>query len=119
MKHLSFKASLIIASVISLLASQVFAADINNGRALVEKSACISCHGADLKSPIAPAYPKIAGQHQDYLYYALKSYQGSNSPYVGRSNAIMGAQAKAFTLSELKDIAAYVSSLPGDLVIKK
>jgi cytochrome c553 len=49
----------------------------------------------------------------------LKSYQVENNPHVGRANAIMGGQAKQFTHSQLKDIAAYVASLPGDFVIKK
>ena len=95
------------------------AASVDKGQALVEKANCASCHGADLKSPIAPNYPKIAGQHQDYLFYALKSYQVENNPQVGRGNAIMAGQAKQFNLSQLKDIAAYVSSLPSDFVVKK
>jgi cytochrome c553 len=99
--------------------SNTHAASIEAGKALVEKNNCSSCHGSDLKSPIAPNYPKIAGQHQDYLFYALKSYQVENNPQVGRANAIMAGQAKQFNLSQLKDIAAYVSSLPGDFVVKK
>jgi cytochrome c553 len=103
------------------LSSQVVLAggSVEAGKALVETHACTSCHGADLKHPIAPNYPKIAGQHEDYLFYALKSYQVENNPQVGRNNAVMGAQAKKFTLSELKDLAAYVASLPGEFVIKK
>ena len=110
----------IITSALTLsLISNANAASIEAGKALVEKNNCASCHGPDLKSPIAPNYPKIAGQHQDYLFYALKSYQVENNPQVGRANAIMAGQAKQFNLSQLKDIAAYVSSLPGDFVVKK
>ena len=100
------------------LSSPVYAGNKEAGRVLVEKNNCNSCHGPDLKSPIAPAYPKLAGQHADYLFYALKSYQ-VNGPQVGRSNAIMTAQAKQFNVTQLKDLAAYIASLPGDLVIKK
>ncbi len=96
-----------------------FAASIESGKVLVEKNNCGSCHGADLKSPIAPSYPKLAGQHKDYLFYALKAYQVENNPQVGRANAIMAGQVKQFNLSQLKDIAAYIASLPTDLVIKK
>ena len=110
----------IFTSAITLsLMSSAYAANIEAGKALVEKNNCASCHGADLKSPIAPNYPKIAGQHQDYLFYALRSYQVENNPQVGRGNAIMAGQAKQFNASQLKDIAAYVSSLPGDFVVKK
>lgn len=111
----------IFATSALLLATQVVLAggDVQAGKALVESHNCSSCHGADLKHPIAPNYPKIAGQHEDYLYYALKSYQVENNPQVGRGNAVMAAQAKQLSRAELKDIAAYVASLPGDFVIKK
>ncbi len=103
----------------TLLSNQAFAGNIEAGKELVTKNNCNSCHGPDLKQPIAPGYPKIAGQHADYLFYALKAYQVENNPHVGRANAIMGGQAKQFTQAQLKDIAAYVASLPGDFVIKK
>jgi cytochrome c553 len=101
------------------MVSHLQAASIQEGKALVEKNNCNSCHGPDLKSPIAPNYPKIAGQHQDYLFYALKAYQVENNPQVGRSNAIMAGQAMHFTLAQLKDMAAYIASLQGDFVVKK
>ncbi|MFM8766457.1 MAG: c-type cytochrome, partial [Rubrivivax sp.] len=83
--------------------------------ALLTKGACISCHGANFNKPIDGAYPKIAGQHADYLYVALKSYKVANNTQVGRGNAIMGAQVKAFTNAELKAMANYIAALPGDL----
>jgi cytochrome c553 len=83
--------------------------------ALLEKGACASCHGADFNKAISPAYPKIAGQHADYLYVALKAYKVEGKSTLGRANAIMGAQVKAFTSAELKAMAQYIGSLPGDL----
>ena len=83
--------------------------------ALLTKGACASCHGANFSKPIDGSYPKIAGQHGDYLYVALKSYKTEANPQVGRNNAIMGGQVKQFTLGELKAMAAYLSSLPGEL----
>lgn len=83
--------------------------------ALLTKGACASCHGADLNKPIDPTYPKIAGQHADYLYVALKSYQTEGNPQVGRNNAIMGGIAKQFKPAELKALANYVGSMPGSL----
>jgi cytochrome c553 len=61
------------------------------------------------------SYPKIAGQHADYLYVALKSYQVEGNPNVGRANAIMAGQVKQFKLAELKAMARYIGSLPGEL----
>jgi cytochrome c553 len=83
--------------------------------ALLAKGACISCHGANFASPIQPTYPKIAGQHADYLFVALKSYKTEPNARVGRSNGVMGGIAKQFTNDELKALANYVGSLPGDL----
>jgi cytochrome c553 len=82
--------------------------------ALLDKGACASCHGVDYNKAISPAYPKIAGQHADYLYVALKAYKAAGAT-VGRDNAIMAAQVKAFTPAELKAMARYIGSLPGDL----
>ena len=86
--------------------------------ALLQKAACSSCHGANFAKPIDPAYPKIAGQHADYMFVALKAYKMDNNRAVGRSNPIMGAIAKQFNNNELKALAGYVSSLQGDLKVK-
>ncbi|MCH7343766.1 cytochrome c4 [Pelomonas sp. CA6] len=82
---------------------------------LLEKGACVSCHGANFSKPIDGSYPKLAGQHADYLYAALKSYQTEGNPVVGRGNAIMAAQVKQFSHAELKTLAAYLASLPGEV----
>ena len=83
--------------------------------ALLQKAACVSCHGANFAKPIDPGYPKIAGQHADYMFVALKAYKTENNPSVGRTNGVMGAIARQFSNAELKELAAYVGSLEGDL----
>jgi cytochrome c553 len=83
--------------------------------ALLTKAACISCHGENFAKPISPDYPKIAGQHADYLYVALKAYKTEGNPQIGRSNGVMAGMVKQFSNNELKEIAKYVSSLDGDL----
>ncbi|MGC1173608.1 c-type cytochrome [Polaromonas sp.] len=84
--------------------------------ALLGKANCASCHGADFSKPIDPTYPKLGGQHADYLFVALKSYKmDSNNPKVGRGNAIMAGMAKQYTNAELKQLANYLSSVEGDL----
>jgi len=96
------------------------AANADKGQALVEKANCASCHGAGLNAPILPAYPKLGGQYQDYLYYALRAYQvGNSNAQFGRNNAVMSSQVQTFSDADLQDIAAYISKLPGNFVIKK
>ena len=82
---------------------------------LLKKGNCASCHGANFSTPIDPTYPKLAGQHADYLFIALKEYQTDKNPQVGRNNAIMMGMAKPFTQAEAKQLAAYFATLPGEL----
>ncbi|AVO49967.1 cytochrome c4 [Melaminivora suipulveris] len=83
--------------------------------ALLQKGACVSCHGDNFSKPIDGSYPKIAGQHADYLYASLKSYKMDHGAYVGRSNGVMAGIAKQFSNAELKELANYIGSLDGDL----
>jgi cytochrome c553 len=83
--------------------------------ALLTKGACVTCHGANFSKPIDPAYPKIAGQHADYLFVALRAYATEGNAVVGRGNPIMVGQVKQFKREEIKALAQYLGSLPGDL----
>lgn len=111
---------LVLAALLSAVSLSAFAAgDIEAGKAAVEKSNCAACHGKDFNSPIDPTYPKLAGQHKDYIAQALKAYQRGSAGANGRGNAIMGAQAKALSDKDIQNIAAYLHSLPGSLVLQK
>ena len=82
---------------------------------LVAKGACVACHGDNFNKPIDPSYPKVAGQHADYLFVTLKSYKIEGQATWGRSNGVMGGIAKQFSNNELKLMANYLSKLPGEL----
>ncbi|MFT3719356.1 c-type cytochrome [Pseudorhodoferax sp.] len=84
--------------------------------ALLQKGACVSCHGTNFAKPIDPSYPKIAGQYADYLFVALKSYKaGAGHGPVGRDNGVMAPLVKQFSNAELKAIAGYLQTLDGGL----
>ena len=85
--------------------------------ALIEKGACASCHGANFSKPIDPSYPKIGGQHADYLFVALKAYTVEGNNMIGRSNGIMAGIAKQYTPAEMREIAKYLSTVEGDLKV--
>ena len=85
--------------------------------ALLQKGACISCHGDNFSKPIDPSYPKLAGQHKDFLFVALKSYKSENQSTWGRNNGVMGGIAKQFTNAELKAMSAYIGSLEGEMKV--
>lgn len=103
------------ACAVSLNVAQ--AADLANGEAIVKKLACVACHGEGMNKPIDPSYPKIAGQYEDYLFNALKAYKTENNKLVGRNNPSMVGFAKQMSLKEMRDVAAYVAQLPGELKV--
>ncbi|AME24254.1 MULTISPECIES: c-type cytochrome [Burkholderiaceae] len=109
------------AALAGVIAMQpAFAADASNGKVLTEAHNCAACHGPNLNKPVSAEYPKLAGQHADYIYWALRQYQmGNGNPNFGRANAIMSAQVQNLSQADLKDISAYIESLSGDLVLKK
>lgn len=57
--------------------------------------ACGACHGDNGDKPLAPDYPKLAGQHADYLTQALKNYRDGR-----RTHPIMSMQVKALNLTD-------------------
>ena len=106
---------LISALVCSLLSfSAVAAGNVAAGKAVADKYSCFACHGKDYNTPIDPSYPKLAGQHKDYLQHALTAYKRGDGAN-GRNNAIMTGQVKPLSNQDIKDLAAYFHSLPGTL----
>ena len=99
-----------IAAAVALgLASPAFAADLSAGARLANER-CAACHGKDGNTPIDPSYPRLSGQHEDYLAIALKAYRSDH-----RKNAIMGAQAKTLSNADIENVAAYYARQPGML----
>lgn len=78
-------------------------------------AACTACHGANFSTPTDPTNPRLAGQHADYLAVALSAYRSEGSALVGRNNATMVAMAKTLSDAEVKQVAAYLADLPGEL----
>jgi cytochrome c553 len=110
--------------IVSLLAAALvlgFGTASAKGNAATGKTkaaACEACHGTD-GNGIAPNYPALAGQYEDYLEQALHEYQSGqgNHPAVGahRTNAIMNGMAAPLSDQDIEDLAAYFSSLPSKL----
>jgi cytochrome c553 len=110
---------LIIALALGAVSFQAAAADVKRGEELAKKYNCAACHGADFNKPIDPSYPKLAGQHADYLAHALTAYKRGGDKANGRSNPIMAGQVQPLTNQDMVDIGAYLASLPSQLVISK
>ena len=74
---------------------------------------CVSCHGQDGVT-IAPAYPSLAGQHEDYLERAIDEYRKG-----GRKNPIMKGFAGNLSDADVRVIANYFSRLTPGLKTEK
>lgn len=80
-----------------------------------KSTTCLACHGPDGNS-IAELYPKIAGQHENYLLKTLLAYQALGKPnseeatHKSANAQIMYSQISALTQQDLEDLAAYYSS---------
>jgi len=99
------------------------AADLAAGKAAFEKYTCVTCHGADGKTTTLPSYPVLAGQHQDYLVHALRTYKRgqSGAPATAnvRKNAIMGAMVGQLSEDDIQNIAAWLAAQPSALSVSK
>ena len=99
-----------LAAAVLLVGNMACAADIAAGKLKAE--ACAACHGADGNSQ-APNFPRLAGQHADYLLVSLKSYKDGK-----RKNEIMKAQVASLTKEDMANLAAYFASQQG-LYVKR
>lgn len=83
--------------------------DLNRGQAIATQ-VCAACHAADGNSAGA-AFPKLAGQHAEYLVKQLKDYKtqpGAKGP--ARNNPIMAGIAGALSDQDMVNVAAYFAS---------
>jgi len=84
-------------------AASAQAADPAAGKALYE-STCVACHGPAGIS-VAPIYPNVGGQKEQYLVDQLKAYRNKT-----RVNAIMAPMAEKLTDTQIANLAAYLTA---------
>jgi cbb3-type cytochrome c oxidase subunit III len=65
---------------------------------------CASCHGADGNAG-SPAYPKLAGQHPEYLNKQLQEFKSGK-----RANAIMSGFAATLSDDDMRNIAHWAAA---------
>lgn len=74
---------------------------------------CASCHGLDGNLVLADDYPRLGGQHADYLEFALKAYRAGD-----RENAVMAPFARDLSDQDIRDLAAWFSRQKGLIDIR-
>jgi cytochrome c553 len=100
---------LLTGAAVLLAAAPGVAADLAAGEKIATER-CAACHGKDGNTPIDPSYPRLSGQHEDYLVHTLRAYKQDE-----RKNPIMGAQAKMLSRDDILNLSAYYAQLPGML----
>ncbi len=101
------KANFIFLLLISSLVSTHVIANGNAEAGKTKSTTCAGCHGTDGNSQTA-MFPKLAGQHKDYLLHSLKAYKSGK-----RKNPIMAGQVQNLTPTDMADLAAYFSMQKG------
>lgn len=69
----------------------------------IVNTVCVACHGADGNS-VAPANPKLAGQHEAYLLKQLHDFKSG-----ARMNPVMAGMVASLTPEDMANLAAYFS----------
>ncbi len=98
MKKLAFAALVVFGAAGTASA----AGDVNAGK--TKSAACASCHGIDGNS-MAPTFPKLAGQHAEYITKQLADFQSG-----ARTDPTMTAMAAPLSQQDIADLAAFYSS---------
>lgn len=85
---------------------------MNRGQALFEKgiskenvAACVRCHGTSGQGK--QQFPRLAGQHADYLVKQLKVFQRTDERPEGST---MKGIAHALSEENMEDVAAYLQA---------
>lgn len=90
------------AALVCLSTSTLAAGDAAAGKA--KAAVCSACHGADGNST-NPLWPKLAGQHADYLVKQLKAFKSGE-----RKDPSMGPMATPLSDADMANLAAYYAS---------
>lgn len=80
-----------------------------HGDALAGKAkaaVCMGCHGPAGIAPV-PAFPNLAGQHAEYLYWQLVEFKREARP-----ESPMTAQVATLDDADLRNLAAYFAAFP-------
>ncbi len=83
--------------------------DLNRGQQIATQ-VCAACHGADGNSATG-AFPKLAGQHQEYLVKQLKDFKVQPGAKAAvRKSDVMAGFAGALSDQDVINVAAYFAA---------
>lgn len=89
-----------------LAVSNASAVDIEAGKKKATE-VCAACHGPDGNSQAAD-FPRIAGQHADYLRKSLRDYKSG-----ARKDPVMAGFANQLSAKDIENLAAFYAAQKG------
>lgn len=100
----------ILLAILSIATTAQAKGDPAKGKALAYT--CTGCHGIPFYMNAYPNYhvPRLGNQNAAYIVAALTEYKQAK-----RSHKTMQAQAWSLTKQDMEDIAAWISSLKGEI----
>ena len=96
-----------VAAYLATLGADTVAAGGDSGTSFEAAQTCVACHGQNGIS-MSPAWPTLAGQHEDYLVHALNQYRDGS-----RKDVVMASLAAGLSDETVALLAAYFASLEG------
>jgi cytochrome c553 len=100
----SFRKYKIMVGIMLLVFTVSIQAEAPTTTPLAKTETCVACHGGDGNSNVS-AWPKIAGQHRDYLLYQLIEYKKAADGL--RNNPVMSAMLQQFSEQDLANLADF------------
>jgi cytochrome c553 len=100
--------ALLLVASLALPMTAAAKGDIEAGRQ--KSQVCQACHGPDGNGTGDGQYPRLAGQHADYLLKALRDYKSG-----ARENAIMAGFVSTLESKDLEDLSAFYAAQTGPL----
>lgn len=83
--------------------------DLQRGSQIAQQT-CVACHGTDGNSA-APANPKLAAQHPEYLAKQLADFKvAPGAERAARVSPIMSAFAAPLSEADMRDVSAFYAS---------
>jgi cytochrome c553 len=96
-----------IAAYLATLGNDTVEAGGSENPSLEQATTCVACHGQNGIS-VSPAWPSLAGQHEEYLVAALNQYRDGT-----RKEAVMSQMAAPLSDDDVELLARYYSRLEG------
>jgi cytochrome c553 len=95
-------ASVLMASAIASHAADKLKGDPAKAKPIIDEK-CSACHGPDGNSPV-PNFPRLAGQHAEYLFKELKAFKEEH-----RGSELMLPFSKELSEDDMANLAVYFS----------